>query len=153
MPIDRWIRLWSVGIALVGPAAAAYAGLGEPREHLEEDRTALQSAPIVVAHTGAYDRHTLQTARGITVHEYTDRAGTVFAVSFVGPAMPDLKVLLGERYAEYAAKAHASPSTHKVYTHTSRTLQLSIVKLPRGFTGTALVPDGVPPGVDPRDLH
>ena len=146
------IRL-CLGIVLGTLSVAAQAGLGEPKEHVEQDRVALQAAAVTVTHASAYDRHELRAANGVTVHEFSDRQGTVFAVSFVGPAMPDLKVLLGSHFAEYATKAHASPSTHKVYTHSSSTLQLSLVKLSRGFTGTAVVPGGIPVGVDPRDLH
>ncbi len=153
MLIKRLANRLCLGIVLGAVSVAAQAGLGEPKERVEHDRVALQAAVITVTHTSAYDRHELRAANGVTVHEFSDRQGQVFAVSFIGPAMPDLKVLLGSHFAEYAAKAHASPSSHKVYTHSSATLQLSLVKLPRGFTGTAVVPGSVPAGVDPRDLH
>ena len=39
----------------------------------------------------AYDRHDITTREGATVHEYVSRDGIVFAVSWSGPTLPDLK--------------------------------------------------------------
>lgn len=130
----------------------ARAGLGENVAHIAQDRVVLRGTPVQVTRSGAYDRHELQTAAGVQVREFADRSGRIFAVTFNGPSKPDLKVLLGAHYTEYATATRPSVSTHKVYTHASGTLALSIVKLPRGFTGSAFIPDAVPVGVDPRQL-
>ena len=134
-------------------ATPAWAGLGESVAQISRDGLRLKAGAAQITRGLAYDRHALRTANGVQVLEFAGRDGQVFAVSFSGPAMPDLKVLLGNRYSEYAAAVHPSPSTHKIYTHTSGTLELSIVKLPRGFTGSAFVPGAVPAGVNPRDLQ
>jgi len=134
-------------------ATPAWAGLGESVAQIARDGTRLKAGAAQVTRGVAYDRHALRTGNGVQVLEFASRDGQVFAVSFNGPSMPDLKVLLGNRYSEYAAAVHPSPSTHKIYTHTSGTLELSIVKLPRGFTGSAYVPGAVPAGVNPHELQ
>ena len=146
------VRLLSA-LTLTLTGVCAHAGLDEPVARIAQDQLAFKSAPARVTHAAAFDRHELLTTDGVNVHEFVGRNGRVFAVTFNGPAMPDLKVLLGGRFNESAAAVHPSPSTHKVYTHSSRTLELSIVKLPRGFAGSAFVPGAIPAGVTARDLQ
>jgi hypothetical protein len=153
MLTPRARHLLSFAALMTGVSLSAQAGLGEPVLRIEQDRLALRAAPATVTHAPSYDRHELRAADGTVVHEFADRAGRVFAITFEGPVKPDLKVLLSDRYAEYAARLHASPSTHKVYTHMSSTLQLSIIKGPRAFLGSAVLPGAAPAGFDPRDLH
>jgi hypothetical protein len=150
--LNRVFRLWSIAVLML-LSGAAQAGLGSPAARLQQDRVQLGAASTQITHLGAYDKHAMVTSNGVGVRAYSGRDGRVFAVTFNGPAMPDLKVLLGDRFGEYAAAVHPSPTTHKVYTHSSSTLELSIVKLPRGFTGSAYVPGAVPTGVDPHNLQ
>jgi hypothetical protein len=149
LPSARLVSL--IGLAIV--AAPAFAGLGEHVSTIAKDQRSLKAAAAQVTRSAAYERHALRSANGVEVVEFAGRDGQVFAVHFTGPAMPDLKVLLGNRYSEYAAAVHPSPTTHKIYTHSSGTLELAIVKLPRGFTGSAYVPGAVPAGVNPRELQ
>ena len=81
------------------------------------------------------------------------RSGTVFAVAFSGPSIPDLRVLLAQHYAAYLAEAARPRVNHRAMSIESPGLVLSIVKLPRGFVGSAHVPTLVPAGVAPRELR
>jgi hypothetical protein len=142
------------GTLLLGLATpAAHAGLGHPVSTLQADQVRLGARAATVTHAAAFDRHAFETQNGVRVRAFAGRDGQVFAVTFEGPAMPDLNVLLGNRFAEYAAAARPSPSTHKVYTYASGTLEMNIVKLPRGFTGSAWVPGAVPSGVNVATLQ
>jgi hypothetical protein len=100
----------------------------------------------------AYDRHDLTTSSGTRIRQYVSRAGTVFAVSFEGPVVPDLKVLLGTRYGDYVVATASRRINHKVLTIDSPNLAMQVVKLPRGFSARAFAPDLVPAGVARRDL-
>lgn len=54
-----------------------------------------------------YDVLTISTTAGISVREYLNRDGIVFAVNWSGPVPADLQQLLGVHYATYAAAAAA----------------------------------------------
>ena len=110
-----------VTLLLTLAATTAHAGLGNPVAQLHEDQQRLGARDITVQRAAAFERHAFQSSNGVHVRAFAGRDGQVFAVTFDGPAMPDLKVLLGNRFAEYAAAARPSPSTHKVYTYASGT--------------------------------
>jgi Protein of unknown function (DUF2844) len=46
---------------------------------------------------------------GTVVHEFINRSGTVFAVTWKGPFMPDLEALLGSHFAAMKGLAAKSP--------------------------------------------
>ena len=153
MPGLQRLLIPCVTVLLALVATAAQAGLGNPVAQLRDDQSRLGARDISVQRAAAFDRHAFQSSNGVRIRAFAGRDGQVFAVTFDGPAMPDLKVLLGTRYAEYASAVRPSPSTHKVYTYASGTLELNIVKLPRGFTGSAWVPGAVPAGVNVSALQ
>ena len=134
-------------------APAAWAGLGEGAATIPRDHAALRGHELQVTPMQAYDRHELTTASGTTVHEFASRSGTVFAVSFNGPSLPDLKIMLGSHYDEYVAAARTRTGNHHVFTIDSPGLVMHIVKMPRGIKGLAHVPALLPSGVAARDLR
>jgi hypothetical protein len=141
-----------VGLVL---SPIADAGLGEAVDSVQRDHAALRGTTLAVTPTQAYDLHEITTAEGTRVREYVSRAGTVFAVTWSGPSLPSLKVVLGPHYDEYAAAAAAPEHTrnHKVFTMATTGLVLHIRKLPRGFTGSAHVPALIPPGATAQDIR
>lgn len=144
------------GLALVVALAAvqtAWAGLGESVETIAHDHLALEGRALSQTPMPAYDRHEIMTTTGVRIREYATRSGTVFAVAFSGPSIPDLRVLLAQHYAAYLAEAARPRVNHRAMSIESPGLVLSIVKLPRGFVGTAHVPTLVPAGVAPRELR
>ena len=52
---------------------------------------------------GGYTRHDLTRGNGAMVHELTNARGQVFAVTWSGPGKPDLRSLLGARFATFQA--------------------------------------------------
>jgi hypothetical protein len=101
----------------------------------------------------AYDMHEITTANGGRVREYVTRGGTVFAVTFSGRTMPDLRAVLGSHYRDYAAATSTRRTNHKVFAISAPGLVMEVVKLPRGITGSAHVPLLLPTGVSARDLR
>jgi hypothetical protein len=139
-------------LALVLAAPMAQAGLGEGVATVARDHAALNGRALTTTPMQAYDRHDLTTSSGTRIRQYVSRAGTVFAVSFEGPVVPDLKVLLGTRYGDYVVATASRRINHKVLTIDSPNLAMQVVKLPRGFSARAFAPDLVPAGVARRDL-
>ncbi|MDP9897770.1 DUF2844 domain-containing protein [Variovorax ginsengisoli] len=110
--LSRHAQVWQLGLglalgaALTGPALAA---LGQAPAVLPSGavQRSLQAGPAASASASASASYTLIESidtSGVTVHEYVSPAGIVFAVTWSGPARPDLSVLLGARpYAQMVA--------------------------------------------------
>jgi hypothetical protein len=147
---------WRAGVALalgLCLASAAQAGLGDRVESVPRDHAALHGAALKVTPMANYDVHEITSAGGARVREYVSRDGTVFATTWSGPTMPDLKVVLASHYEEYAAGAQAHRGSHHVFAMDTDGLVLRVVKLPRGLAGSARVPALVPPGMSIQDIR
>jgi hypothetical protein len=107
------------GLLLVGLGAApATASLGGPRATIEADRAALNGERTVSTASG-YEVHEIATPGGGLVREYLTLDGRVFALSWKGPTIPDLRQLLGSYYERFARAAATAP-------HPARHRQLRI---------------------------
>ena len=137
--------------ALLAPPV--HAGLGEPVESVQRDHAALRGARLAVTPMAAYDLHETTTADGIRVRQYASHAGTVFAVAWSGPALPDLKVVLGKSYDDYVAAASGHRGSHHVLNVTTPGLVLNITQHQRGFTGAAHLPALLPAGASVQELR
>ena len=131
---------------------SAHAGLGDSTDSVARDRGVLHAQTETRTTTAAYDRHEFTTASGTRVREYVSKSGKVFAVSWSGPSLPDLKTVLGSHYDAYLAAATAPHHNHHVLTISTPGLMLQNSRLPRGFTGRAHIPSLVPAGVSSAEL-
>jgi len=132
---------------------AAHAGLGEPVDTVQRDHAALHGATLAVTPMLSYDLHETTTIDGLRLRQYASRAGTVFAVAWSGPALPDLKLVLGKNYDAYVAAAGTHRGSHHVLTIATPELVLNITKHSRGFTGHAHLPALLPAGTAAADLR
>ena len=137
----------------LGAVPAARAGLGGAADSVAHDHAELRGQALVVTPMQDYDLHEITTADGTRVREYVSRGGTVFGVTFTGPSLPDLKVVLGSHYDEYTAAAASHAGSHHVVVVDTPGLVLSVIKRPRGFAGYAHLPALLPPGTSARDLR
>jgi hypothetical protein len=142
-----------MALALTLSFPLARAGLGDPAASVLRDHAALRGTALKHTPAAAFDVHEITTEHGIEVREYVNRQGTVFATTWSGPALPDLKIVLGTRYPLYAAGVQALPASHKVFSMSTEGIVLRVVKLPRGFAGSAHVPALLPPGMSVEDLR
>ena len=133
--------------------ANASAGLGERAESVQRDHVALHGTRLAVTPATTYDVHETTTADGTNVRQYVSRAGTVFAVAWSGPKLPDLRVVLAGHYDQYLAATRVPHASHKVLTVTTADAVISVVRHPRGFTGGAYAPALLPPDVAVQDLR
>lgn len=135
-----------------GPARAA---LGGSFDTVSGDTSALRGQ---LRSTGFvdYDRHQISSGE-LVVNEYATRSGQVFAVTWHGPAPPNLQQLLGgyfERFKSAAAAAHqANPGIHRVFTLTQPDLVIRSAGRLRAFGGIAYLPALVPAGVSVDQLQ
>jgi hypothetical protein len=149
-------RARCTALALLASAAlapcAAEAALGGDLASIAHDHESLR-ANVTVTPTVSYDLHELTTASGTRVREYADRSGKVFAVTWQGPSLPDLGQLLGGYAERYATAVRAHRGSHHVLTLSEPDLAISVVKLPRGFSGQAYLPGAMPAGVGREELR
>jgi hypothetical protein len=131
----------------------AQAGLGDAATSVARDRQVLRADTATTTSMPMYDRHEITTADGATIHEFVAHDGTVFAVNFSGPAIPDMKTMLGAHYDSYLAAAKAHRGNHHVMSFTADGMVVTIIKLPRGFQGAAHLPALLPQGVNAQDLQ
>ena len=137
--------------ALLAPSAQA--GLGEPVDSVQRDHAALHGAALSVTPMLNYDLHETTTVDGGRLRQYATRAGTVFAVTWSGPALPDLKLVLGKSYDTYFAAASAHSGGHHVLNIEAPELVLNITKHSRGFTAHAHLPALLPAGTAAQELR
>jgi hypothetical protein len=130
----------------------ASATLGEDGTTVERDRVQMQAHRNVTQST-AYAVHELQLPGGLQVHEYVTSANKVFAVSWNGPSIPDLQVLLGAHFARFSAAAHASGRSRAPVVVHDADLVIQSAGRPRAFFGMAYLPQQVPAGVRVEQLR
>ena len=91
---------------------------------------------------------------GTIVREYSDSAGVVFAVSWNGPTLPDLRTLLGDKFLTMTAAAGKRPKAG----HSQLAVQQSDVVIVsnghmRSFAGHAWIPSALPAGFDTNAIE
>jgi hypothetical protein len=95
--------LWFAMLVLPLPA---FAALGASLDSVRYDQ-ARMGAKVVVTIKQAYSVHELRSPLAIVVREYVSSDGRVFAVSWQGPFMPDMRQLLGSYFEQYSSATQA----------------------------------------------
>lgn len=129
-------------ILAAGPFAAAVAGLGGDASSVESDRARLKGA-MRVTPQGNFAVHEITTENGLAIHEYIS-SGKVFAVSWRGPGIPDLKQMLGSYYGQFAQAASAPHYNHHHLNVETPQVVVQSSGHTRSFFGRAWVPALLP---------
>ena len=135
-------------------AGCACAGLGSDAAGVVADGTELHGA-LNSTSLPRYEIEEITTDTGMRVREYLGRDGVVFAVSWSGPALPDLQRLLGTHYVEYttALAALTRPGLHRSVRIASSELVVESGGHLRAYAGRAYLPALVPAGISTADLR
>ena len=136
---------------LLAYAGASHAALGGAPEQFDAPTTAV---PGVSAAGTGYLRRDTTLATGTQVSEYVSASGVVFAVTWDGPLLPDLKALLGKYFDAMVAESAKAPRAGRPRI---------AVNLPevvinsgghmRAFEGSAWLPAQLPAGFSVDDLR
>ena len=134
----------SVSTVLSSPAALAALGgdvasVGRDRVQM---KAGLRSDP-----GGNYTIHELVTPTGTVVREYAATNGRIFAVTWSGPLMPDLRQLLGQYFAAYVADQGPQRGGHGHRSMQGDGLVVQSSGHMRAFAGKAFLPAAIPAGV------
>lgn len=131
------------------PARAALGGNADTVEH---DRVSMKALTRPVP-TGAVQKQELQLPSGTVVTEYLNSTGQVYAVSWLGPALPDLHQILGNYFANYQTAAKQPVVRHRLVRLSSPDIVIESSGKMRAFVGRAWVPAMLPAGVTPVDIR
>lgn len=142
-----------VAVVALGSTAPAMAVLGGDVSSVEADRASLKGALAHFSTVRGYDVHEITTEAGVHVREYL-ADGKVFAVSWQGPVIPDLRQMLGAYYASYAKGASAPhPGGHRYLRVEEPGLVVESSGRMRAFYGRAWDPALLPPNFSAADIR
>ncbi len=145
-----WMLASTAAIALCLPCLAS-AALGETEASVAADGAQLQGS-ITASDQGNYRLHQIQLTSGTLVREYAGLDGTVFAVTWHGPRVPNLRQLLGRYFDAYVAAGKAPHADrHHLQVNQSDLVVESSGHM-RAFNGRAYLPQAIPGGVAVGDL-
>lgn len=148
----RRLTLLGIGVAALTIPGLAAASLGAQEASVAEDAVAVH-ATIRMQQRTAYRLHEINLDSGTTLREYVNAAGTVFAVAWHGPTLPNLKATLGQYFDAYVATARLKLSPHRAVRVRQDDLVIESMGHMRAFSGVAYVPSLMPAGVAAGDLQ
>jgi len=105
------------------------------------------------APAGALQKQQLQLPSGTIVTEYLGAGGAVYAVTWHGPSLPNLRQVLGNYFSAYQSAAQTPVVRHRLVRVNSADLVVESSGKMRAFVGRAWLPALLPSGVTPVDIQ
>jgi hypothetical protein len=150
MNLTRTVALSLLVAALSAPVFAALGGDGAS---VESDVARMKGA-LRMTSTAAFTVHEITTPYGTVVREYVSPADKVFAVSWRGPVIPDLRQVLGGYYGQYLKATDApNPGAHRHLSIEQPGLVVQSSGHIRAFFGRAWAPDLLPQNFSTSDIN
>jgi hypothetical protein len=144
--------LTSTAMVMLALAFPASATLGESSTSTEADRASMK-ATLRMLPAAKYTVHEIQTPSGTTVREYVSSAGTVFAVAWTGPVIPDLRQALGVYFDRYTGAAKGKHASHRNLAIREADFVADSHGHMRAFSGRAYLPQLLPQGVTAEEIR
>jgi hypothetical protein len=142
----------AVGLLAFGVQDPASAVLGDTAASVQADR-ARMNGTLRTVEKGRFAIHEIETAAGTSVREYVSPAGVVFAVTWAGPSLPDLRQLLGLHFETYTRAVKAQRAGRGPVSVREPGLVVQSGGQMRAFFGRAYVPSMIPPGVAADEIQ
>jgi hypothetical protein len=132
----------------------ALAALGGDVSSIAADRAQFNGS-IALRQGTVFNVHQIKADNGTVVREFVSPSGSVFAVSWSGPFVPNLHQLLGTYFDQYSAGVTTQKSTY-VGRHPldlkSADLAVEMHGHMRAYYGRAYLPQQIPAGTNVGDL-
>ncbi len=145
-----------LGVIAVSAGRPAKAALGGDLATVEADRQQFH-ASVQHRARGAFSVHEMTMVNGTVVREYTTPSGAVFAVSWHGRVIPDLKQLLGAQFSAFQASPNRQRGGlgHLVVQDAAQNPNLVVESNGRApsFNGRAYLNHAFPVGVTTNDVE
>ncbi|HEV7817032.1 MAG TPA: DUF2844 domain-containing protein [Janthinobacterium sp.] len=140
-------------LLLITQCASSHAALGSLPSNFGVQQNGIKARSLAAA-SGAY--HTVETTldSGTVVREFVNNSsGTVFAVSWDGPFMPDLQTLLGTNFSTLTDAAASKPKAgHSQLSIDKQDVVIVSGGHMRAYTGRAWITSQFPAGVSATDI-
>jgi Protein of unknown function (DUF2844) len=149
------VTLYSLFLACLlaqGLPQSARAALGGDAASVETDRVIMKGLTRPVAATTLKTQE-LQLPSGTVVTEYLNGSGTVYAVTWHGPSLPNLPQILGSYFSNYQTAAKTPVVRRRVVVMDSPDIKIESSGRMRAFVGRAWVPKLLPSGVTAADIQ
>ena len=149
-------RFVVVLLSLIARPSAAWASLGGSVTTVDADRVRVEGALMRIVRNNTFTLHEIRSASGTMIREYVDPSGTVFAVAWDGPWLPDLRQVLGEHFDHYqnAMRVRQPSRTGRgVVTIDEGGLVVQMSGHPRAFTGRAYLSSRLPAGIQLESIR
>lgn len=134
-------------------APLAFASLGGDLNSVMTDQIHFQGSVKATEQT-SFTVHEIHPQTGIVIREYVSPAGKVFAISWHGPWMPDMRQLLGSYFQQYSDGIKAQAALGRRFI---RIVQPDFVFQHgghmRSYAGRAYLPQLLPAGVTAEDIQ
>ncbi len=130
----------------------ARASLGEPARHVAADVQQLRGAVKSLVRLN-YQVDEITLPSGAVLREFSVPGGSVFAVAWSGPAMPNLRQALGTYFDAYAGAAREKHAGRRHVRVEGPDLVVQSNGHMRAFTGRAYLPQALPAGVSLEDIR
>jgi Protein of unknown function (DUF2844) len=123
-----------------------WAALGEPEQSVQQDRQRMagQSKRTVYP---TYTLHEITASGGRVIREYVSPSGTVFAVAWESPTLPDFASLLGPYFAAFQQATATRSRRHGPLYIQAGPLVVESGGRMRAFRGRAYITDLIPANV------
>ena len=131
---------------------ACHASLGGDTASVAADQAELEAAQTLST-TADYTIYKLTAPSGLVLREYALPSGSVFAVTWRGPTIPDLEQILGTYFRPYLKAAAAVRGSHGHSLVRLSDLVVETAGHMRAFRGKAYLPALVPQGVSADSLE
>jgi hypothetical protein len=128
------------------------AALGEPEAQVVTDALKLKGS-VKSMQRANYRVHEIALPSGTVLREFSVPGGSVFAVAWMGPVIPNLRQTLGQYFDTYASAARAKHSARNHLQVEQADLVVQSNGHMRAFTGRAYLPQALPAGTSLDDIR
>jgi len=131
----------------------ASASLGGNIASLDSDQVQMKTTSRVARSESNYTVREMQLSSGTTVREYLSSTGTIFAVAWNGPVIPNLRQILGHYFSALSDSTAVRRGTHAQMHVAQADLVIDSSGHMRAFAGRAYLKSLLPQEVVAADVH
>jgi hypothetical protein len=149
------ISLMGIALLMLALPLPALAALGGDVASVQDDQAHMKGS-LKTTEATTYTLHEIKGDSGTTVREYVSPAGDVFAVSWQGPFLPDMKQILGSYFQAFSSAARAQRTARRGRGPLSIQQSGLVVESGghmRAFSGRAYDPGKLPQGVSANEIR